>query len=93
MGALDETGLRDRVARLAAIDRPSASPGEAQAARLIADELRELGARVALEEEPAHGGYWWPIGLANAAAALAARPANSAGTAWSAAFAATPGRK
>jgi Peptidase family M28 len=64
----------ERVVReLAALERPSASEGERVAAERIADELREAGCRnVRLEEERAHGGYWWPLGLLNAAAALAA---------------------
>jgi hypothetical protein len=28
-----------------------------------------LGCETAIEEEPAHGGYWWPLGLANLLAA------------------------
>jgi len=63
--------LRDRVERLARIERASASPGEAEAAELIAAELRELGATARVEREDAHGGYWWPIGLLTGAAALA----------------------
>jgi len=64
----------ERVVReLAAIERPSASEGEHMAAERIAQELRGAGCReVRLEEERAHGGYWWPLGLLNAAAALAA---------------------
>ncbi len=68
---LDQTELRAQIERLAAIERPSASPGEAQAARLIADELGATGAEARLEEEEAHGTYWWPIGLLTGAAALA----------------------
>jgi hypothetical protein len=66
--------LIERVVRdLAAIERPSASDGERIAAQRIADELREAGCRdVRVEEERAHGGYWWPLGLPNAAAAVAA---------------------
>ncbi len=71
MSLLDQSDLGERIARLAAIDRPSASPGEAEAARIIADELRASGARVRVEEERAHGTYWWPVGLLTAAAALA----------------------
>ncbi len=33
----------------------------------IAERLGELGCRVTVEEERAHGGYWWPITLADAA--------------------------
>jgi hypothetical protein len=56
---------------LAAMDRPSASDGERVAAESIAERLRALGCRVEIEQERAHGGYWWPIGLVNAAAATA----------------------
>ena len=71
MALLSETELRERVERLAAIDRPSVSAGEAEAAELIAAELRERGARVAVEREPAHGTYWWPVGLLTGLAAIA----------------------
>jgi Peptidase family M28 len=66
--------LIERVVReLAAVERPSASAGERRAADHIAAELRGAGCReVRVEEERAHGGYWWPLGLLNAAAALAA---------------------
>ena len=71
MSLFSEAELRERVERLARIERPSASPGEAQAAELIAAELGELGADARVEREEAHGGYWWPIGLLTGAAALA----------------------
>jgi hypothetical protein len=64
--------LRAWVESLASINRPSASSGEREAAELIAADLESTGARVRIEEERAHGGYWWPIGLPAAAAALAA---------------------
>ena len=57
---------------LAAMQRPSASEGERIAAESIAGHLRELGCDTEVEQERAHGGYWWPIGLANAVAAIAA---------------------
>jgi len=56
---------RAAIYELAAVSRPSASAGERRAAEAIAARLRALGCRVALEEERAHGGYWWPIGLLN----------------------------
>jgi hypothetical protein len=56
---------------LAGMRRPSASEGERLAAELIANHLRELGCETEVEQEYAHGGYWWPIGLANAVAAVA----------------------
>jgi hypothetical protein len=66
--------LIERVVReLASYERPSASDGERRAAEWLAEELRAAGCReVRVEEERAHGGYWWPLGLLNAAAALAA---------------------
>ncbi len=66
MGLLSENELRERVERLAAIERESASAGERRAAELIAEEL---GGR--LETELAHGTYWWPVGLLTAGAGLA----------------------
>src|SRR5689334_11459768 len=57
---------RALIHELAAFDRPSASDGERRGAELIAGRLRALGCRVEIEEERAHGGYWWPIGLVNA---------------------------
>ena len=75
---------RAAIRELAAIDRPSASDGERRAAEAIAARLRALGCRVAVEQERAHGGYWWPIGLVNALAAavgvLALRRRRSAWT-------------
>src|SRR3954470_21620758 len=64
----------ERVIReLAAFERPSASAGESRAADWIAGELRAAGCReVRVEEESAHGGYWWPLGLLNAGSLLAA---------------------
>jgi acetylornithine deacetylase/succinyl-diaminopimelate desuccinylase-like protein len=66
--------LIERVIReLASYERPSASEGERRAAEWLAGELRGAGCRdVRIEEERAHGGYWWPLGLLNAGSALAA---------------------
>jgi len=61
------------VRELAAYERPSASDGERRAAEWLAGELRSAGCRsVRVEQERAHGGYWWPLGLLNAGSALAA---------------------
>ena len=38
---------------------------------MIKQELRASGAEARVEEEDAHGTYWWPIGLLTGAAALA----------------------
>ena len=72
MPLLSREELYERVARLAAIpERGSATPGEREGAEIIAAELRELGLEPALEDERAHGTYWWPIGIATGLAALA----------------------
>jgi hypothetical protein len=57
--------------QLAELERPSASAGERIAAARIAAGLRDLGCRVEIEAEPAHGGYWWPLGLLNGVGFLA----------------------
>jgi Peptidase family M28 len=56
---------RDAVYELGSFERPSASDGERRAAEWIAARLRELGCEARVEQERAHGGYWWPLGLAN----------------------------
>jgi hypothetical protein len=73
--------LIERIVReLASFERPSASDAERRAAEWLAGELRAAGCReVRVEEERAHGGYWWPLGLLNtvalAASALGRRAA------------------
>jgi acetylornithine deacetylase/succinyl-diaminopimelate desuccinylase-like protein len=63
--------LRAVVEHLAAIERPSASEGERRAAEWIRDQLTALGAEARIEEEPAHGTYWVPLGLLTGAAGVA----------------------
>jgi acetylornithine deacetylase/succinyl-diaminopimelate desuccinylase-like protein len=61
------------VRELASYERPSASEGERRAAEWLVRELREAGCRdVRIEQESAHGGYWWPLGVLNSAALVAA---------------------
>jgi Peptidase family M28 len=79
---------QDAIRELAAMDRPSASDGERRGAELIAERLRALGCRVEIEEERAHGGYWWPIGLVNAAAAAGGVLALRRRSGWARALAA-----
>lgn len=71
---MSRRALIERVVReLASYERPSASDGERRAAEWLAEELGAAGCRrVRVEEERAHGGYWWPLGLLNAASTLAA---------------------
>jgi len=85
---LEQTELGERIERLAAINRPSASPGEAEAARLIADELRATGADVRVEEESVHGTYWWPVGLLTGLGAIAGLAFGRLGAAVAGLFAA-----
>jgi hypothetical protein len=66
----DHAQLEAAVREIAAIERPSASAGEREAAEWIAARLQELGAQARIEDERAHGTYWWPaIGQAALAAA------------------------
>jgi peptidase M28-like protein len=67
----EQRHLRDAIAHLAAIHRPSASPGEREAAQWIAARLGEFGCAARVEQERAHGGYWFPLGVPNALAGLA----------------------
>src|SRR5688500_3173248 len=67
----DEARLRRDVEELSAIYRPSASSGERQAAEWLVSRLEEHDATGRIEVEDGHGTYWWPLGLASAAGALA----------------------
>lgn len=71
-GLLGIPELRERVERLAALERGSATAGELAAAELIAAELAGLGLPVRRERESVHGGYWLPIGITAAAGVAAA---------------------
>ncbi len=63
--ARDPADWKALIHELAGFERPSASAGERHAAERIAEILRALGCETAIEQERAHGGYWWPLGLAN----------------------------
>ena len=65
-------GIEAWVRHVAAIERPSASDGEREAAEWIAAQLQQFGCSARVERELAHGGYWWPIGILNSAGMLAA---------------------
>jgi len=54
---------RERLEELERIERPSASEGERRAAEWLVERFAELGAEARIEAEPAHGTYWWPLGL------------------------------
>jgi hypothetical protein len=61
-------GARDDISHLAGLDRLPCSPGEHEAAEWIAEQLRAVGLPTTIDEETIHGTYYWPLGLANAAA-------------------------
>lgn len=64
--------LRERLEELERIERPSASEGERRAAEWLAERLAEEGAEARIEAEPAHGTYWWPLGIGAGLGALGA---------------------
>jgi len=68
---VDDAGLRADVERLSSIHRPSGSDGERDAAEWLVERLGKEGAKAWIEVEEGHGTYWWPLGLASAAGALA----------------------
>jgi hypothetical protein len=68
----DQIWLRERLEELERIDRPSASEGERRAAEWLVARYAELGAEARIEAEPAHGTYWWPLGIGAALGALGA---------------------
>src|SRR2546430_5834089 len=69
--SVDVDRLEQAIRHLAAIPRPSASGGEREAAEWLTGQLRDAGCREArVEEERAHGTYWWPLGLLTGLAAL-----------------------
>lgn len=68
--SVDKDRLRSWLEELERIDRPSASEGERRAAEWLVGRFGELGAEARIEAEPAHGTYWWPLGLGAALGAL-----------------------
>jgi hypothetical protein len=68
--ASETTWLRERLEELERIYRPSASEGERRAAEWLVARFAEEGAAARIEAEPAHGTYWWPLGLGAALGAL-----------------------
>jgi len=66
----DRDRMRRQLEQLEQIDRPSASEGERQAAEWLVARFAELGAEARIEAEPAHGTYWWPLGIGAALGAL-----------------------
>ncbi|HEX7293449.1 MAG TPA: M28 family peptidase [Solirubrobacterales bacterium] len=67
---MEETKLRNLLEELEQIYRPSASEGEREAAEWLVERFSEVGAEARIEAEPAHGTYWWPLGIGAALGAL-----------------------
>lgn len=67
--------LRERLEELERIERPSASEGERRAAEWLVAQFAELGAEARIEAEPAHGTFWWPLGIGAVLGALGAAAA------------------
>jgi len=67
---VDKAKLRSWLEELERIDRPSASEGEREAAEWLVARFAELGAEARIEAEPAHGTYWWPLGIGAALGVL-----------------------
>ena len=63
--------MRATVEHLASFDRPSASDGERRAAEWIRSELEGFGVAARVEEEPAVGSFYLPLGLLSAIGVLA----------------------
>jgi hypothetical protein len=70
--AAGENELQAWLEDLERIDRPSSSEGERQAAEWLVDRFAELGAEARIEAEPAHGTYWWPLGIGAVLGAVSA---------------------
>jgi Peptidase family M28 len=70
IGTPDQNLLREQLEEFEQFYRPSASEGERRAAEWIVERFAELGAEARIEAEPAHGTYWWPLGLGAVLGAL-----------------------
>ncbi len=70
VGKPNRARLRELLEELEQIDRPSASEGERRAAEWLVERFAEVGAEARIEAEPAHGTYWWPLGLGSLLGAL-----------------------
>lgn len=70
IGDPDQRRLRQLLEELEQIHRPSASEGERRAAEWLLERLAEQGAVARIEAAPAHGTFWWPLGLGAALGAL-----------------------
>ena len=69
--ALDPVRLRAQLDELCSFERETATKGELRAAEWLAARLSEVGLEPRLESERIHSTYWWPLGIASAAGALA----------------------
>lgn len=70
VGTPDQAWLRELLEELEQMHRPSASEGERRAAEWLVERFAEQGADARIEAEPAHGTYWWPLGIGAGLGAL-----------------------
>lgn len=70
VGVPDREWIRGLLEELESIHRPSASQGEREAAEWLVARFAELGLEARIEVEPAHGTYWWPLGIGAVAGVL-----------------------
>jgi len=67
----DAAWHRDLLTGLCSFERETGSSGERAAADWLVERLGEHGAGAAVEEEPLHDTFWWPLGLAAGAGVVA----------------------
>jgi hypothetical protein len=70
VGKPEPSWPREQLEDLQRIHRPSASEGERRAAEWLVERFAEIGAEARIEAEPAHGTYWWPLGIGAVLGAL-----------------------
>jgi peptidase M28-like protein len=70
IGTPDQAWLRELLEELEQFYRPPASEGERRAAEWIVERFAEQGATARIEAGPAHGTFWWPLGIGAALGAL-----------------------
>jgi peptidase M28-like protein len=68
---LDSRWHRGLLDELCGFERETATAGERRAAQWLAAQLSEQGGQARLETERLHSTFWWPLGLATGAGALA----------------------
>jgi hypothetical protein len=68
---VDRTDLAATIEALAAIERPSCSEGEHEAAEWLRERFESLGCSARIEPEESYDSYWWTIAASSAIGVLA----------------------